>query len=66
MRTSRLSWLSTRAASSLLAATTLSAPTRSPYSENDLEKELDTNTGISACAKRRTGAASPSSPSPNP
>jgi hypothetical protein len=62
----RFSWLSTRAASSWLAATTLSAPTRSPYSENDFEKELDTNSGMPASAKRRTGWASASMPSPKP
>ncbi len=62
MRTSRLIWLRTRAASSALWVTTLSAPTRSPYSENDLENEFDTSTGRPASAKRRTAAPSASMP----
>jgi len=35
----RFSWLSVRAASSLLAVTMLSAPMRSPYSDSDFENE---------------------------
>ena len=43
-----------------------SAPTRSPYSENDFENDDDTNTFSSAFANRRTAAASASMPSPKP
>ncbi len=46
MRTTILSWLRTRAASSRLAQTTLNAPTRSPYSEKLLENEVDTKKSI--------------------
>ncbi len=66
MRTKRFSWDSTRSASSLVSATTDTEPTRSPYSESDLENELDTNNGIPARTNCRTAAASASSPSPNP
>ena len=47
----RFSCDSTRAASSALTATMVSAPTRSPYSENDFENEFDTNSGPPACGK---------------
>ena len=42
------------------------APTRSPYSENDFEKELDTNSGPGVAANLRTTAPSASMPSPKP
>ena len=37
-----MTWLNTRAASSVLPVTRLSAPTRSLYSDNDFENELET------------------------
>ena len=45
----RLSWLSTRSASSLDSHTTLSAPTRSPYSEKLLEKLVETKKTYIGC-----------------
>jgi hypothetical protein len=44
------------------AATTDSAPTRSPYSENDFENEFDTSSGPPASTKRRTTAPSSAMP----
>jgi hypothetical protein len=46
--------------------TMVNAPTRSPYSENDFEKEELMNMVMSSSAKRRTAAASCSRPSPKP
>ena len=57
----RFSCDSTRPASSLSSATTDSAPTRSPYSENDFENELDTSSGPGVAANWRTTAPSASS-----
>ena len=57
-RAMRLRCESARAASSALPATRLKAPTRSPYSEKDLEKELDRNTGCVDSANRRGAKAS--------
>ena len=58
MRITRLACDSTRPASSLLAVTMDSAPTRSPYSEKDLENELETKNGRPDSANRRTAKAS--------
>ncbi|MNP83951.1 hypothetical protein D3C76_1830480 [compost metagenome] len=57
---------STRVLSSLEAVTIDSAPTRSPYSENDLENELDTKNSRPDSANRRTAKASSAIPSPKP
>ncbi|MCY1466362.1 hypothetical protein D9M71_846510 [compost metagenome] len=56
----------TRADSSRLSVTMDSAPTRSPYSEKDLENELETKKFSPDLANRRTAAASSSMPSPKP
>ncbi|MNU10305.1 hypothetical protein D3C72_2573810 [compost metagenome] len=66
VRITRFSWLSTRVASSLLPATTVRAPTRSPYSENDFEKEELMNMVMSRSANMRTTEASSVRPSPKP
>ncbi|MCY1466804.1 hypothetical protein D9M71_852680 [compost metagenome] len=48
------------------AVTIDSAPTRSPYSENDLENELETKNSRPDSANRRTAKASSAIPSPKP
>ncbi|MNF00325.1 hypothetical protein D3C80_1991360 [compost metagenome] len=66
VRITRLTCDSTRALSSLDSVMIDSAPTRSPYSEKDLENELETKKFRPDSANRRTAAASSSMPSPKP
>ncbi|MNN69205.1 hypothetical protein D3C81_1849720 [compost metagenome] len=66
VRITRLTCDSTRVLSSLLPVTIDSAPTRSPYSENDLENELETKKSRPDSANRRTAKASSPMPSPKP
>ena len=56
----------TRVDSSLLCVTIDKAPTRSPYSENDLENELETKKDMPDSANRRTAMPSCSIPNAKP
>jgi hypothetical protein len=64
VRITIFSWLSTRLHSSVLAHTTLSAPTRSPYSEKLLENEVETKKFMPV--RRNTARHAPSSAMPTP
>ncbi|MCY1370338.1 hypothetical protein D9M69_574250 [compost metagenome] len=66
VRITRLTCDNTRALSSFDSLTIDRAPTRSPYSEKDLEKELEAKKVRPDSANRRTAAASSSMPSPKP
>src|SRR5258707_8809273 len=62
----RLTCEVTRLASSASAVTKVMAPTRSRYSENDLENELEITQGSPTRVKAWTAWASSSMPSPKP
>ncbi|MNV48571.1 hypothetical protein D3C71_1404850 [compost metagenome] len=67
MRITRLTCDCTALASAAVGATIDSAPTRSPYSENDLEYELATmKLSMPASAMMRTAAPSCSMPLSKP
>ena len=66
MRIAALTWLWTAAASAAEAAMTSIAPTRSAYSENVFENEVDTSSSTPGRTSSSSPAASSRSPSPKP